>query len=62
MSGMRASRRRLGCSRSGPPLLRLGPPSITSTWRERRPRVCFSRSVPRSRGRERPSSSGTTKS
>jgi hypothetical protein len=43
-------------------LAELGPPSSMSAWRERRPRVCFSRSVPRSRGRERPSSSRTTKS
>jgi hypothetical protein len=45
----------------GPPLLRLGPPSSASVWRERRPRVCFSRSVQRSRGQRQPSSSGIRK-
>jgi hypothetical protein len=59
---MNAIRRRLNSSRSGPPLLRLGPPSSASVWRGKRPRADSSKSVPHSRGCRQPSSSGTKKS
>jgi hypothetical protein len=61
-SGTRANRRTLSSSRSGPPLLRLGPPSSASIWRGKRPRADSSKSASHSRGRRQPSSSGTKKS
>jgi hypothetical protein len=42
--------------------LRLGPPSSVSAWRGKRARANSSKSAPHSRGRRRPSSSGTKKS
>jgi hypothetical protein len=61
-SGTRANRQTLSSSRSEPPLLRLGPPSSASAWREKRVRASFSRSASHSRGHRRPLSNGTKKS
>jgi hypothetical protein len=59
---MRANRRAPSFSRSKAPSLRLRPPSSVSAWRGKRPRADSSKSAPHSRGRRRPSSSGTKKS
>jgi hypothetical protein len=59
---MRATRRGLNSSRSGPPFPRLGPHSSASVWHRKRPRADSSKSVLHSRGRRQPSSSETKKS